>query len=84
MKWSVAIIIILSVIIVIALIGALSVKSYDACGCGQCGGDDSKIIKFTFNPEKIIQNDQAIKNSEFCRFAGCGKCVKYYYFGLLK
>lgn len=72
--------IIIIFIAAIILVLLTSVKGYNACGCGGCGGV-SPIFHFTLNPQKIIDEDKKARDAEICKFVGCGTCTRYYYFG---
>lgn len=55
-------------------------ETYMACGCGPCGGDQSKKtveIHSMSEFEKIKEADSKIKGSEICKYAGCSLCITY-------
>jgi len=72
------------IIFILILLAAISISNYTACGCGGCSGVPT-LNAFTLSPNKIIKDDQVLKNSQFlCSVAGCGVCTKYYYFKFIK
>ena len=71
------------IIVILLMVFSLSLKSYTACGCGGCGGL-KPIYKFTLNPEKIISDDEKLRNSDLCNYMGCSLCVKFIYFRFME
>lgn len=56
------------------------VREYLACGCGCCAGTQPVLMCIpTSAPclSEIIAEDQALKGSPSCAFAGCAQGVQY-------
>jgi hypothetical protein len=77
------VLIIACVIVFVLFVLSLTLDNYVACGCGACDTNNIKT-SFTFDPNKVISEDESIAKSKICSQLGCGICTKYYYFKFLK
>lgn len=59
------------------------ISSYMACGCGGCGGEPEKEVKYYSKSRgeeaaytQAVQDDKETAKKDYCKVAGCSLCTK--------
>jgi Co/Zn/Cd efflux system component len=59
------------------------ISSYMACGCGGCGGEPEKEIKYYSKSKgeetaytQAVQDDKETAKKDYCKLVGCSLCTK--------